>query len=70
MTLKKRFSYAVIVGLCCATAATAQETLGNVTFPISCDAKVQARFNRAVAMQAHRPHDPADVLVRAYRVIK
>ncbi len=44
MTLKKLFSCAVIVALFCATAATAQEKLGNVTFTTSCDAKVQPRF--------------------------
>ncbi|MEO6164661.1 MAG: hypothetical protein ABIP88_11020 [Candidatus Binatia bacterium] len=50
MTLTKLFSCAAIAALCCATAATAQEKLGNVTFSTSCDAKVQGRFNRAVAM--------------------
>jgi tetratricopeptide (TPR) repeat protein len=50
MTLKKLFLCAAVAALMFATAATAQEKLGNVTFPTSCDAKVQARFNRAVAM--------------------
>ena len=31
-------------------AAAQQEKLGKVTFPTSCDAKVQAQFERGVAM--------------------
>ena len=50
MTPKKLFAGAALAALLYATAATAQEKLGNVTFTTSCDAKVQARFNRAVAM--------------------
>ena len=33
-----------------ASGASAQEKLGNVSFPTSCDRKVQAQFDRAVAM--------------------
>ena len=50
MTLKKIFSGAALAALLYSTAAMAQEKLGNVTFPTSCDPKVQTRFNRAVAM--------------------
>lgn len=50
MTLKKFFSCAALAALLCGTHAIAQEKLGNVTFPASCDPKVQTRFNRAVAM--------------------
>ena len=50
MTLKKIFSGAALAALLYSTAASAQEKLGNVTFPTSCDPKVQTRFNRAVAM--------------------
>ncbi len=32
------------------SGASAQEKLGNVSFPTSCDRKVQAQFDRAVAM--------------------
>ena len=32
------------------SGASAQEKLGNVSFPTSCDPKVQAQFERAVAM--------------------
>ena len=50
MTLKKIFSGAALAALLYSTAAPAQEKLGNVSFPTSCDPKVQTRFNRAVAM--------------------
>lgn len=50
MTLKKLFFSAAFVVLVCATAAPGQEKLGNVSFATSCDPKVQAHFNRAVAM--------------------
>jgi tetratricopeptide (TPR) repeat protein len=46
----KLFPCIAIAALLCGTQAIAQEKLGNVTFPTSCDPKVQARFNRAVAM--------------------
>lgn len=39
-----------ILVLCSATVVVAQEKLGKVTFPTSCDAKVQAQFERGVAM--------------------
>jgi hypothetical protein len=32
------------------SGASAQEKLGNVSFPTSCDRKVQTQFDRAVAM--------------------
>ena len=32
------------------SGASAQEKLGNVSFPTSCDPKVQAQFERGVAM--------------------
>ena len=32
------------------SGASAQEKLGNVSFPTSCDRKLQAQFDRAVAM--------------------
>ncbi|HET7597840.1 MAG TPA: hypothetical protein VFK15_12990, partial [Burkholderiales bacterium] len=34
----------------CSTAAAAAEQLGKVAFPTSCDPKVQAQFERGVAM--------------------
>jgi len=46
----KLFPCITVAALLCGTLAIAQEKLGNVTFPTSCDPKVQARFNRAVAM--------------------
>ena len=46
----KLFPCIAIAVLLCGTLAIAQEKLGNVTFLTSCDPKVQARFNRAVAM--------------------
>src|SRR5216684_4231898 len=46
---------AVLVALPCvialvSPAAAQQDKLGKVTFPTSCDAKVQAQFERGVAM--------------------
>jgi tetratricopeptide (TPR) repeat protein len=46
----KLFPCVAIAVLLFGTLAIAQEKLGNVTFPTSCDPKVQASFNRAVAM--------------------
>src|SRR5687767_9955605 len=44
----------VLLALLCAVALplplAAQDKLGNVTFPISCDPKAQAQFERGVAM--------------------
>lgn len=41
----------VLLGASClATAASAQERLGTVSFPVSCQASVQAGFNRGVAL--------------------
>ena len=44
-----------LLALACATALTTPaaaqpDRLGKVTFPTSCDAKVQAQFERGVAM--------------------
>jgi tetratricopeptide (TPR) repeat protein len=49
MKLVKFFLLLITVALSCATAE-AQEKLGKVTFPTSCDPKVQAQFERGVAM--------------------
>jgi tetratricopeptide (TPR) repeat protein len=46
----KIFPCIAIVVLLCAKLAIAQERLGNVNFPTSCNSKVQTSFNRAVAM--------------------
>ena len=41
----------VLLGASClATAASAQERLGTVSFPVSCQASVQTGFNRGVAL--------------------
>jgi tetratricopeptide (TPR) repeat protein len=46
----KLFLCGTLVALLCGTWVIAQEKLGNVTFPTSCDPKVQAQFERGVAM--------------------
>ena len=43
------------------SGASAQEKLGNVSFPTSCDPKVQAQFERAVAMLHSFYYSAADV---------
>jgi len=48
--LSKQFLLASLLALFFASAALAQEKLGKVTFPTSCDPKVQAEFERGVAM--------------------
>jgi tetratricopeptide (TPR) repeat protein len=46
----KEFWPAILLAALSFSAAHAQEKLGKVSFPTSCDRKVQAEFNRAVAM--------------------
>jgi hypothetical protein len=41
---------AVIAALSCGASAQQDEKLGKLSFPISCDPKVQAEFERGVAM--------------------
>ena len=54
MKTVKLFFTLAILGIFCAAAIPAQEKgqekLGKVSFPTSCDQKVQAQFDRAVAM--------------------
>jgi hypothetical protein len=42
---------AAALGPTLATLATGTEQLGQVNFPVACDAPVQPAFNRAVALQ-------------------
>ena len=46
----KLFVLASSLAFLCVSGTQAQEKLGNVSFPTSCDRKVQAQFDRAVAM--------------------
>jgi tetratricopeptide (TPR) repeat protein len=46
----KLFLCGTLSALICGTWVIAQEKLGNVTFPTSCDPKVQTQFERGVAM--------------------
>jgi predicted Zn-dependent protease len=46
----KLFVLASSLAFLCVSGTHAQEKLGNVSFPTSCDRKVQAQFDRAVAM--------------------
>ena len=46
----KLFVLASSLAFLCVSRTHAQEKLGNVSFPTSCDRKVQAQFDRAVAM--------------------
>jgi tetratricopeptide (TPR) repeat protein len=48
--LSKQFLLVSLLALLFVSAALAQEKLGKVTFPTSCDPKVQAEFERGVAM--------------------
>src|SRR5215831_1532488 len=50
MKTVKLFAMLATLALFSAGAAPAQEKLGKVVFPTSCDAKVQPRFERAVAL--------------------
>lgn len=50
MKLSKQFLLVSLLALLFVSGATAQEKLGKVTFPTSCDPKVQAEFERGVAM--------------------
>jgi tetratricopeptide (TPR) repeat protein len=50
MRSNKLFLLVSLLALLFVSGASAQEKLGNVSFPTSCDRKVQAQFDRAVAM--------------------
>ena len=50
MRSNKLFLLVSLLALLFVSGASAQEKLGNVSFPTSCDPKVQAQFERGVAM--------------------
>ena len=50
MRSNKLFLLVSVLALLFVSGASAQEKLGNVSFPTSCDPKVQAQFERGVAM--------------------